>query len=130
MGRRASKAARSASGHQSGQGGGAQHRALALARHEYLLCIDGDALLDPYAGKWLMRHFLTSPRVGAVTGNPRIRNRTTLLGRLQVGEFTAIIGLIKRAQRTYGRLFTVSGVITAPFARPRFTRRVTGARTC
>lgn len=87
--------------------------ALALARHEYLLCIDGDALLDPYAGKWLMRHFLTSPRVGAVTGNPRIRNRTTLLGRLQVGEFTAIIGLIKRAQRTYGRLFTVSGVITA-----------------
>ena len=57
--------------------------ALALSRHEYLLCIDGDALLDPYAAKWLMRHFLTSPRVGAVTGNPRIRNRTTLFGRLQ-----------------------------------------------
>ena len=87
--------------------------ALSMARHEYLLCIDGDALLDPYSGKWLMRHFLSSPRVGAVTGNPRIRNRTTLLGRLQVGEFTAIIGLIKRAQRTYGRLFTVSGVISA-----------------
>ena len=87
--------------------------ALLLARHEFLLCIDGDAVLDPYAGKWLMRHFLTSPRVGAVTGNPRIRNRSSLLGRLQVGEFTAIIGLIKRAQRTYGRLFTVSGVLTA-----------------
>jgi biofilm PGA synthesis N-glycosyltransferase PgaC len=28
-----------------------------------------------------------------------------------VGEFSAIIGLIKRAQATYGRLFTVSGVI-------------------
>lgn len=99
---------------QSNQGKAvALNTALALARHEYLLCIDGDALLDPYAGKWLMRHFLTSPRVGAVTGNPRIRNRSTLLGRLQVGEFTAIIGLIKRAQRSYGRLFTVSGVLTA-----------------
>jgi biofilm PGA synthesis N-glycosyltransferase PgaC len=27
-----------------------------------------------------------------------------------VGEFSSIIGLIKRAQRTYGRIFTVSGV--------------------
>jgi cellulose synthase/poly-beta-1,6-N-acetylglucosamine synthase-like glycosyltransferase len=83
------------------------------ARHEYLICIDGDALLDEYAGHWMMPHFLASPRVGAVTGNPRIRNRSTLLGKLQVGEFSSIIGLIKRAQRTYGRIFTVSGVITA-----------------
>jgi poly-beta-1,6-N-acetyl-D-glucosamine synthase len=49
--------------------------------------------------------------VGAVTGNPRIRNRSTLLGKLQVGEFSSIIGMIKRAQRVYGRIFTVSGVI-------------------
>ena len=91
----------------------ALNTALALARFDHLLCIDGDAVLDPHAAKWLMRHFTLSPRVGAVTGNPRIRNRSTLLGRLQVGEFAAIIGLIKRAQRTYGRLFTVSGVITA-----------------
>src|SRR5690606_1756376 len=52
-----------------------------------------------------------SPRVGAVTGNPRIRTRSTLLGRIQVGEFSSIIGLIKRAQRTYGKVFTVSGVM-------------------
>lgn len=51
--------------------------------------------------------------VGALTGNPRIRNRTSVLGRLQVGEFPSIIGLIKRAQSTYGWLFTVSGVICA-----------------
>ncbi|MFO1436619.1 MAG: glycosyltransferase family 2 protein, partial [Gammaproteobacteria bacterium] len=53
------------------------------------------------------------PRVAAVTGNPRIRNRSTLLGRVQVGEFSSIIGLIKRAQRVYGRIFTVSGVMAA-----------------
>ena len=91
----------------------ALNTALVISRYEHLVCIDGDAVLDRYAAKWLMRHFVLSPRVGAVTGNPRIRNRSTLLGKLQVGEFTAIIGLIKRAQRTYGRLFTVSGVLSA-----------------
>ena len=84
-----------------------------LARHEILVCIDGDALLDPHAAHWLVRHFVEQPTVAAVTGNPRIRNRSTILGRVQVGEFSCIVGTIKRAQRTFGRIFTVSGVITA-----------------
>ena len=84
-----------------------------LAKHEILICIDGDALLDKQAAHWLVRHFVEDPWVGAVTGNPRIRNRSTLLGRLQVGEFSSMVGMIKRAQRSFGRIFTVSGVITA-----------------
>ncbi|MDB4470780.1 poly-beta-1,6-N-acetyl-D-glucosamine synthase [Deltaproteobacteria bacterium] len=83
------------------------------ARGEYLVCIDGDSLLGPNATKWLVHPLVTSPRVAAVTGNPRIRNRTTLLARLQVGEFSTVIGMIKRAQRIYGRIFTVSGVVAA-----------------
>jgi biofilm PGA synthesis N-glycosyltransferase PgaC len=83
------------------------------ARGEYLICIDGDSLLSPNAAKWLIYPLLKNPRVGAVTGNPRIRNRTTLLGRLQVGEFSAVIGMIKRAQRIYGRVFTISGVVAS-----------------
>ncbi len=83
-----------------------------LAKHDYLLCIDGDALLDPYCVHWMVKHFIRYPQVAAVTGNPRIRNRTSLLGRIQVGEFSSIVGMIKRAQRSFGRLFTVSGVIT------------------
>ena len=83
-----------------------------VAKHEFLVCIDGDAILHPRAVRWMMRH-LAYARVGAVTGNPRIRTRSTLLGRIQVGEFSAIVGLIKRAQRTYGRVFTVSGVAAA-----------------
>jgi biofilm PGA synthesis N-glycosyltransferase PgaC len=82
-----------------------------LTTSEYLICIDGDALLGPEAVTWIMRHFLENCRVGAVTGNPRIRTRSTLLGKIQVGEFSAIVGMIKRAQRLYGRIFTVSGVI-------------------
>ncbi|MCC6610123.1 MAG: poly-beta-1,6 N-acetyl-D-glucosamine synthase [Burkholderiales bacterium] len=89
----------------------ALNTAALLARGEYLVCIDGDALLDEDAVAWLMTHFFSGPRVGAVTGNPRVRSRSTLLGRLQTGEFSSIIGLIKRAQRTYGRIFTVSGVV-------------------
>jgi biofilm PGA synthesis N-glycosyltransferase PgaC len=84
-----------------------------LAKHEILICIDGDALLDADAAHWLVRHFVESPQVAAVTGNPRVRNRSTLLGRVQVGEFSSIVGTIKRAQRMFGRIFTVSGVITA-----------------
>ncbi len=80
---------------------------------EYLIGIDGDALLDPHAAQWMIRHFQMDDSVAAVTGNPRIRTRSTLLGRIQVGEFSSIVGMIKRAQRTFGRLFTVSGVITA-----------------
>ena len=83
-----------------------------LARHELLVCIDGDALLDPKALHWIARAFRRGD-VGGVGGNPRIRNRTSMLGKLQVGEFAAIIGLIRRAQTMYGRLFTVSGVICA-----------------
>ena len=79
--------------------------------HEFLICIDGDALLDANATGWIMQHFVASPRVGAVTGNPRVRTRSTLLGKIQVGEFSSIVGLIKRAQRIYGRVFTVSGVV-------------------
>ena len=84
-----------------------------LTDKEYLVCIDCDTLLNEHAVAWFMLHFVHSPRVGAVTGNPRIRNRSTLIGRIQVGEFSSIIGLIKRAQRVYGRLFTVSGVVSA-----------------
>ncbi|MFQ5470470.1 MAG: poly-beta-1,6-N-acetyl-D-glucosamine synthase [Gammaproteobacteria bacterium] len=83
-----------------------------MSPNEFLVCIDGDALLDEHATTWIMSHFVSSSRVAAVTGNPRIRTRSTLLGKLQVGEFSSVIGLIKRAQRIYGRIFTVSGVVS------------------
>ena len=93
----------------------AMNMAAMLSKFEYLVGIDGDAILEPHAVHWLVSHFINDggTRVGAVTGNPRVRNRSTLLGKIQVGEFSSIIGLIKRAQRIYGRIFTVSGVVSA-----------------
>jgi biofilm PGA synthesis N-glycosyltransferase PgaC len=75
--------------------------------------LNGDALLDPHAIHWLVFRFLTNDRMGGISGNPRIRNRSTLLGKLQVGEFSSIVGMIKRTQSLYGTLFTVSGVVCA-----------------
>ncbi|MCS2151257.1 poly-beta-1,6-N-acetyl-D-glucosamine synthase [Scandinavium goeteborgense] len=85
----------------------------AAAKSDFLVCIDGDALLDRDTAAYLVGPLLAFPRVGAVTGSPRIRTRSTLIGRIQVGEFSSIIGLIKRTQRIYGQVFTVSGVVTA-----------------
>jgi len=83
-----------------------------MSANEFLVCVDGDALLDPYATSWIIQHFIRSSHVGAVTGNPRVRTRSTLLGKIQVGEFSSIVGLIKRAQRIYGRIFSISGVVS------------------
>ncbi len=100
--------------HATNQGKAMGLRMAALAaRGDYLVCIDGDAILHPNATAHLVWPLTKYPRVGAVTGNPRIRTRSSLLGRIQVGEFSSIIGLIKRAQRIYGNVFTVSGVIAA-----------------
>ena len=55
-------------------------------------------------------HF-KSARVGAVAGNPRVRNADNLLSRLQAIEFSSVIGLMRRAQRIWGRVMCVSGVV-------------------
>lgn len=81
------------------------------ATHEFLLCIDGDAMLDRHAPAWIAATLRDDPAVGGVTGNPRIGNRRSVLGKIQVGEFSAMIGLIKRTQMLVGQLFTLSGVI-------------------
>jgi len=91
----------------------ALNTACLISKGEYLLTMDADALLDPQALKWMAWHFIKFPRVGAVTGNPRVLNRTTLLAKIQTGEFATIIGMIKRAQRIWGKVMTVSGVIAA-----------------
>ncbi|MBE6048368.1 MAG: poly-beta-1,6 N-acetyl-D-glucosamine synthase [Clostridium sp.] len=92
----------------------ALHMAAHAARYEYLICIDSDAILDDKAPYYLVRQFIKNgERVGAVTGNPRIRNRDTLISKIQLVEYASIIGLIKRTQRVLGKVMTVSGVIVA-----------------
>lgn len=89
---------------------------LIAANSEILMGVDSDAYLTPDALNYIVPHF-TNPnngeRVGAVTGNPRVRNRSSLLAKLQLCEYASIISLIKRTQRIWGKLMTVSGVVAA-----------------
>jgi poly-beta-1,6-N-acetyl-D-glucosamine synthase len=90
----------------------AMNDALPLARGEILMGLDADAEPDAQLLRWIVPHF-DSPRVAAVTGNPRVRNAGSFLARLQAVEFSSIISLLRRAQRIWGRIVTVSGVVAA-----------------
>ncbi len=83
-----------------------------LTRGEILLCLDADAEPDSQLLRYIVPHF-ASARVAAVTGNPRVRNTDTFIARLQAIEFSSIISLLRRAQRVWGRIVTVSGVVAA-----------------
>lgn len=77
----------------------------------YILVTDADSLLASNAINKLLQG-VTNERVAAVTGKPIVRNRTTLLGRLQALEYVGIIDRIKRAQdNLYGGIMTVAGVV-------------------
>ncbi len=86
--------------------------ALPCLNGEIVLTVDADAVVDPRILRHVVPHF-SSARVAAVTGNPRVCNRRTLLSKIQLIEFTSIVGLLRRAQRVWGRIQTVSGVVVA-----------------
>ncbi len=87
--------------------------ALPLLPGELVLIVDADGRPQPDALRWMVPHFVKVPRVAAVTGNPRVVNTSTLLAKLQAIEFTATVSVLRRAQATWGRLMTFSGICTA-----------------
>ncbi|MEB3702961.1 Poly-beta-1,6-N-acetyl-D-glucosamine synthase [Candidatus Bealeia paramacronuclearis] len=95
-----------------------QGKALALndgfpcTNGEIIVIFDADAEPHPQFLNHMIKHF-QHPRVGAVTGHPRVKNTNTFLARLQLVEFTSIIGLLRRSQRIWGRIVTISGIASA-----------------
>src|SRR6266508_4457431 len=91
----------------------AMNDAMPVLRGEIVVVVDADARLRPDALRSMVAHFVRLPRVGAVTGNPRVANRRGLITELQRLEFTSIVSILRRAQVVWGRILTVSGVISA-----------------
>lgn len=91
----------------------AMNDAMPLTSGEVIVIVDADARLHRGALRPIVAHFVRLPRVGAVTGNPRVVNRLNLLTELQTLEFTSIVSILRRAQVVWGRILTVSGVISA-----------------
>ena len=85
---------------------------LKFVKTDLIVVIDADTILEKDSLIYMSHHFNKIPRLAAVTGNPRVLNRTNLLTYIQIAEFSSIICLIKRAQRAIGRIFTVSGAFT------------------
>ncbi len=84
--------------------------AIPLTNGELIFIMDSDAVPVPDILDYLVPHFRWS-RCAAVTGNPRVINRDSFLAKLQAIEFASIISLMRRAQRIWGRIMTMSGVV-------------------
>ena len=70
---------------------------IALARYDFVLCMDADSRISRDALRAAMRHF-QDPRVGAVAGNVKVVNRGTLWSALQALEYIEGLNLARRAQ--------------------------------
>ncbi|MFT5233231.1 MAG: biofilm PGA synthesis N-glycosyltransferase PgaC [Candidatus Krumholzibacteriia bacterium] len=84
--------------------------AIPISTGELIFVMDADAVPTPTILNSLIPHF-RYPRCAAVTGNPRVANRESFLAKLQAIEFASIISLMRRAQRVWGRIMTMSGVV-------------------
>lgn len=76
------------------------------------MCLDADTIVDQDAPYYMIENFKHDPKLGAVTGNPRIRNKSSILGKIQTIEYASLIGCIKRSQTLAGAVNTISGVFT------------------
>jgi poly-beta-1,6 N-acetyl-D-glucosamine synthase len=70
---------------------------ISLARHPFVLCMDGDSRLTRDTLTAAMRHF-RNPNVGAVAGNVKVVNRRNLWTRLQALEYIEGLNMARRAQ--------------------------------
>lgn len=89
---------------------------LLASKGEYIVGVDADSYLENDALIHLIAPMLAENdglNVGAVTGNPRVRNRTNLLAKLQTAEYSSVVGMIKRTQQLSSSCMTVSGVCVA-----------------
>lgn len=70
---------------------------IALARHDFVLCMDGDSKLEPQVLRVSMPHFAKA-HVAAVAGNVKVINRDTHLARFQALEYIEGLNMARRAQ--------------------------------
>ncbi|UQS86868.1 glycosyltransferase [Nicoliella spurrieriana] len=88
---------------------------IGFANGEFILSNDSDTLPEPNAINKYLTYFtgIKNRNVGAVTANMDVNNRTTLIAKSQIIEFTSIVGGIKRTQTAVsGSMYAFSGANT------------------
>ncbi len=80
------------------------------AKGELVLCIDADSRIEGGSLRLMVRH-MRDPRVGAVSGQIRVRNRKSLLGLFQAFEYVLANGALRLSQGAAGTVMVVPGPI-------------------
>ena len=88
----------------------ALNRALAAARGEIVVCMDGDSRLTADTLRRGVKHF-RDPSIGAVAGNVKVVNRRNMLTRLQSLEYIEGLNMVRAAQATLFGVYIVPGPI-------------------
>jgi poly-beta-1,6-N-acetyl-D-glucosamine synthase len=88
----------------------AHNYGLKRASGDLILCIDADSRVETGALRLMMRH-MRDPRVGAVSGQIRVRNRKSVLGLLQAFEYVLANGALRLSQGAMGSVMIVPGPI-------------------
>jgi cellulose synthase/poly-beta-1,6-N-acetylglucosamine synthase-like glycosyltransferase len=91
---------------------GALNAAIAAARTEIVILVDGDTMFQPDTIARLVGPF-ADPRVGACSGNAKVLNRRSLLGRWQHIEYVMGFNLDRRLLATCQAIVTVPGAVGA-----------------
>jgi biofilm PGA synthesis N-glycosyltransferase PgaC len=88
----------------------AHNYGLKHASGNLILCIDADSRVETGALRLMVRH-MRDPRVGAVSGQIRVRNRRSLAGLFQAFEYVLANGALRLAQGATGSVMIVPGPI-------------------
>ncbi|MBM2615015.1 glycosyltransferase [Actinoplanes sp. LDG1-06] len=83
---------------------------VAAARHDILVLIDGDTIVEPDTIGMLVRSF-ADPAVGAVAGNAKVANRRGVIGRWQHLEYVVAFNLDRRVFEMGDCMTTVPGAL-------------------
>jgi cellulose synthase/poly-beta-1,6-N-acetylglucosamine synthase-like glycosyltransferase/peptidoglycan/xylan/chitin deacetylase (PgdA/CDA1 family) len=83
---------------------------MAFARHDLIVMVDADTMVDPDSVHRLIQPF-ADQTIGAVAGNVKVANRRSLLGKWQHIEYVIGFSLDRRLYDTMGCIATIPGAL-------------------
>jgi len=83
---------------------------MAFARHDLIVMVDADTMVDPDSVHRLIQPF-ADQAIGAVAGNVKVANRGRLLGKWQHIEYVIGFSLDRRLYDTMGCISTIPGAL-------------------